>query len=123
MSSVSLSTAYSFDSVTQGFQFLYDSLALIALNFDAAVLHGPTRSAALFQSGCQFQQAGFVDRYVPDQRDALAPPSFGLTAEANDSGIPRRFLLRRNDFYDGSFRGQRFFAHAARDEAGHQAID
>src|SRR5438105_7445935 len=57
------------------FEFGHDSISLVALNLDPAILDGAAGATALLELGRKLQQRIFVQRYIEHDRYALATPS------------------------------------------------
>jgi hypothetical protein len=64
-----------------------DCIAMIALNFNAAVVHGAAGSAALFELGRERLHVGNGERQPGNRRYALARPALRLSTHPDGRGL------------------------------------
>ncbi len=79
------STAGALRVVTELAQFLHDTITVIALDFDDALLDGATGPAELLQSSGKLLEFYYPERKPVNDRNTLTGATGHLTADAHES--------------------------------------
>src|SRR6516162_405225 len=111
------------DPVAHAFQHGSQSVTLIALNLDHAILDRPAGATAILELRGQFEQTGFIKWDIGYGRHALATPAFGFPTQADHGSALLGHLLLHCGRLGGDLWRVAYPLSASTDQASRQVHD